>query len=257
MGKESAPERQPQSGFVRGLREESTTIGNHSPMFDPQDISALSNAISLARLKPYLSHTNGNHEAALHLYAWNMEISAALWGGFHLLEITLRNSLHNQLVTLTGADDWWNIRSDEDRNESLLSPSLLILIDKALSKSARRRRASFEVISEISFGFWSGLLSKKFHERLWTGKLENAFPSYAGQRDSLHASLEVMRLIRNRIAHHEPIYERDILSDHFQICAILGFIEPRAEAWLRQNSRVPEVMSSKSLKIAGEIPTRF
>jgi hypothetical protein len=42
------------------------------------------------------------------LYVWNVAISAALWGGFNVMEVALRNTMHTQLALWVGMEDWWN-----------------------------------------------------------------------------------------------------------------------------------------------------
>jgi hypothetical protein len=61
-----------------------------------------------------------------------------------------------------------------------------------------------KVIAELTFGFWPSLISKHFHP-LWSASLHKAFPYAHAPRRAVHLRLEVIRRLRNRIAHHEPI----------------------------------------------------
>jgi hypothetical protein len=61
-----------------------------------------------------------------------------------------------------------------------------------------------KVIAELTFGFWPNLISKHFHP-LWSASLHKAFPYAHVPRRDVHFRLEVIRRLRNRIAHHEPI----------------------------------------------------
>ncbi|MEU5137434.1 hypothetical protein [Streptomyces californicus] len=40
----------------------------------------------------------GSRRAAVDLYRWNITASAAVYEGLHLLEVVLRNAIHDQLV---------------------------------------------------------------------------------------------------------------------------------------------------------------
>jgi hypothetical protein len=53
--------------------------------------------LSQARLAPYLRATNGNLRAALKLYQWNVEMSAAVYKMLHLVEVFLRNAIDAEL----------------------------------------------------------------------------------------------------------------------------------------------------------------
>jgi hypothetical protein len=52
--------------------------------YSPTIINALERALSPERLSTYLAAANGDHAAALRLYVWNTEISAALYGPLHI-----------------------------------------------------------------------------------------------------------------------------------------------------------------------------
>ena len=64
-------------------------------------------ALSPARFAPYLAKTAGDMTAAIRLYWWNVEISAAFYTPLHCLEIALRNALHQRLTIKFKRTDWW------------------------------------------------------------------------------------------------------------------------------------------------------
>lgn len=74
---------------------------------DPARLPALPRLLGTDRFGTYLAATGGDRARAVRLYSWNIEISPALWGAFHILEISLRNALHHRLVDRAGHDDWW------------------------------------------------------------------------------------------------------------------------------------------------------
>jgi len=45
-----------------------------------------------------------------------------------------------------------------------------------------------------------------------------------GLRRTLHEDLERLRKLRNRIAYHEPIFDRNLAIDHEKICGLIGHI---------------------------------
>jgi hypothetical protein len=161
------------------------------------------------QIRYFRSCAGGNSERALRLYAWNIEISSAFWGSFHMLEISLRNALHSELAKLANQEDWWNV-------------------DLPLHIEIRK-----EVRRAVAFAM------KRHKELPTTGhvvaELNLAFPHYTGRRGALHDDLERLRMLRNRIAHHEPIFDRNLALDHDKLCGLIGYIEPEAMSWVIDN----------------------
>jgi hypothetical protein len=52
-----------------------------------------------------LAHDTGYD--ALDVYVFNMALAGAMLGPLHILEITMRNAMHEALVTHAGRRDWW------------------------------------------------------------------------------------------------------------------------------------------------------
>ena len=74
----------------------------------PVDKVNFAAGLPIERLQPYLEHSGGNVTQAINCYLWNIEISSAFWGSFHLLEVSLRNALDKQLARNLGVSGWWN-----------------------------------------------------------------------------------------------------------------------------------------------------
>jgi hypothetical protein len=68
---------------------------------------ALRDVLSPERLAPYEAACAGDLTAALRLYAWNIEVSAAFHGLLGCLEAALRNAMSLRLAAHFGRDDWW------------------------------------------------------------------------------------------------------------------------------------------------------
>ena len=65
------------------------------------DPALLERRISADRLAPYKLTVGGELSAALDLYQWNAEVSAAFWVVLGHLEILVRNAMHEQLTALS------------------------------------------------------------------------------------------------------------------------------------------------------------
>lgn len=210
---------------------------------DPANLSALPPAISPERLAPYISQVHGDHDRALRLYTWNIEIAAAFWGPLHVVEVAFRNAVHNQMTQRFARADWWH--HPNVHLHAAMTDQLTIAESKAQDNAKRRRRprVAGDVVAELSFGFWSGFLGRggpqQYETRYWQPFLHRAFPSYSGPRGPLHRQLENVRLFRNRVAHHEPIFNRHLQADHQTILRLAGYLHPDIQIYIGANSRVP------------------
>lgn len=199
----------------------------------------------------------------MNLYAWNIEISAAFWGVYHMFEITYRNAIHQQLEVHTGVSDWWN-----SSLRSKIHQSELGTINRAITDASKNHAelqtpmatpayTAGHVVAELSLGFWTILLANKYHASLWTGNLENSFPQYTGKRNDLHKTLVRLTRLRNRIAHHEPVIERDLKLDEMYLLSIIDYINPKARQWVDLHSRIKSVLADKTNKLNGTLRSSF
>ncbi|XVQ83855.1 hypothetical protein ACQP2K_34245 [Microbispora siamensis] len=105
------------------------------------------------------------------------------------------------------------------------------------------------MVAELSFGFWVGLLGRGGHNRyemrLWWPALRYAFPGYNGPRRALHQDLDHLRTLRNRIAHHEPVFRRHLAADAATVERVVRYICPVTAEWLREHSRLEEVLRAR------------
>jgi hypothetical protein len=210
---------------------------------------------SVKRLEPYLAVHAGDRSAAVRLYAWNIQVSAAFQAPIGCLEIAYRNALDQQLAALFRRDDWW------------LAPQILLhrtaqrMVDEATQEIQRRGESPTpgRTVAELSFGFWVSLLGSgtDYETRLWRPALRHAFPGYRGRRAPLHRQLDDVRRLRNRIAHHEPIHRRDLAADHEGIYRLLAYIPPEYADWVRLHDRVPDVLVCREGVCMGSLVASF
>ncbi len=212
-------------------------------------------AFSEARMKPYLDAVGGNAEAAVRLYWWNTEVSAALYGPLQCLEVTLRNALHRELSLAYGRADWWAAAPLNQNGRKLVA--------KAQEKCQRRGLRpppADDMVAELSFGFWASLISRgsSYDRRLWVPTLHKAFPHYSGRRDALYDNLWSLVLLRNRIMHYEPIHaRRGLAQDHAKIYRILGYLSPEVAKEAQAMDRFPSVVAHRRHTCGGSRPPRF
>jgi hypothetical protein len=205
--------------------------------------SVLRASVSGDRLGPYLAACTGDQAAAARLYAWNIRISGAFHAPLGCLEVACRNAMHQQLSAMFGRDDW------RDAPELGLHHTAQRIASDAKREVLRWRGGitSGRMVAELPFGFWVSLLGSgtDYETRLWRPGLRRAFPGYRGRRAALHLELDACRRLRNRIAHHEPIYARDLGADHARILRLLGYVSWDYAGWVRAHDRVPAVLAAR------------
>lgn len=100
-------------------------------------------------------------------------------------------------------------------------------------------------MAELSLGFWVGLIGPHYDATLWRKSLYRVFTSndrYLRRKD-VHGRFNAIRRFRNRVAHHEPIWDQDILSRHREIVEAIGWMCGDTALWVDRRSRVPTVAS--------------
>lgn len=131
----------------------------------------------------------------------------------------------------------------------ILTEKATMLIKQArlrVSRTSSRNASRDNVLSELSFGFWTSFTSKRYETTLWTPRLRHAFPNMAPQRRSLvSAKLEKARTLRNRIAHHESIFDHDLEQDFDGIVDVIFWMSKDAASWAVAQSRVPALLKNK------------
>ena len=218
-----------------------------SPFYtlDSEFLAAFRVALSPERLETYLRHTNGDQVLALRLYTWNTAVSAAFYGPLQALEVSLRNALHEQLYAAYG-ERWY------ENPAAGLAGNTLRKVEEAKRKLERSRYTlePSRLITELSFGFWVGLLGHggqrndqnqgkaSYEMTLWRPALHRAFPNVRISRKAAHRPLDYLRMVRNRIAHHEPIFSRYLEKDYASILQVTEWISFQAADWIRGHSRV-------------------
>jgi len=205
----------------------------------------LARLLSAPRLDAYKAAAGGRLDDALQLYAWNLSISTALFESIHYLEVAVRNTMDSSLTTWSAAtsgsvDPWY-------RNSAvaLSAPSrskVRLAVDRATDHSTRPELPG-RVVAELSLGFWWSLLADSYSRTLWQPCLRRAFPQ--ARRSRLHDSLGGVLRLRNRIAHHEPVHQRDLSGDYTTILATAERITPRLAWWIDVTSRVPTVLRER------------
>ncbi|WP_419850515.1 hypothetical protein [Candidatus Poriferisocius sp.] len=210
--------------------------------YSSQSLESLSSVISVERFGTYLRHASGDRRRAMRLYARNVALGGAFHGPLQTLEVVLRNAVHDTLAARFN-DRWFE-------DASLLEENEVRSVVRATEKLEMPWTAG-QVVAELNFGFWVALFARRYEERLWRTELHLLFAPKQNRKE-LHNQLNRLRTLRNRIAHHEPIFQRDLATDYKKILWILDMLSPEAAKWTDHHSRVYEVLDTNPSRI-----TRF
>jgi hypothetical protein len=217
--------------------------------FSAAILQALEHSLSPERMATYQAAARGDREQALLLYTWNTAASAAFYGPLQGLEVALRNAMHRELTAVYGPTWYDNPACGFDVGTST----------RILAAKDELRRDGYpldppHLVAVLSFGFWVALLGKggrgpgsgtpkrNYEMTLWRPCLYRAFPHVRLPRAQAHRPLDYLRTLRNRIAHHEPIFSRHLAADYQQILTVTGWMCPNTRDWIAHHSRVDEIL---------------
>lgn len=168
------------------------------------------------------------------LYARNMAVCAELLSYLHICEVATRNAVADALCLRYGPRWPWHaalLRSFPEARGAACAHSELQLL-------GRRHRSADQLVPHLRFAFWQQMFTRRFDDSLWHPCLTRVFPNIGtgeipGLRARLHTDLEHVRTLRNRIAHHEPVLERDLHRDLAAIERIIQARCPSTLCWLQ------------------------
>lgn len=181
---------------------------------------------------------NGDLDASLNLYEYNIRASEAFYTPLQNLEICLRNTIDSCMSNTYGAD-WFHNGTcglTMDAQNEVLAAYHNLGGDENLPPGA--------VIAELKFAFWVGLLAPKYDGTLWRKSLHRGFQKTGGKkRSDVHGRFNAIRRFRNRIAHHEPIFHKNLVLTHQEIIEAIGWMCGHTKAWTEHHSRVIAVLA--------------
>lgn len=101
--------------------------------------------------------------------------------------------------------------------------------------------------------FWQSMFTRRHDVRLWKPYLRGVLPGLdatkpiADLRKEIYDDLEHVRLLRNRIAHHEPIFTRNLPDDLQRIYRLIGLRSQEATAWvmLHHDAQLQALLQAK------------
>ncbi len=178
---------------------------------------------------------------ALSLYERNTRLSEAFYTALQGMEICLRNKLNEQLTNRFGAE-WFRPGRTPLQNDAV--ESIRDVFNNL--RIATRSITAGDLVAELSFGFWIGLLGPRYDATIWRQSIYLAFHENGARmaRKRVHSRFNALRRFRNRIAHHEPIFLNNLQNTHHEVIEATAWMCPNTAAWITHHSRFPQVYAA-------------
>jgi hypothetical protein len=177
-------------------------------------------------------------QLAFRFYLWNCTLCESFYLPLHFSEVVCRNAFHKGLVRRFG-DQWYSAKT----LHTLLSPrfaSELTDVCKEETTQHGPNMTAHHVVSGLTFGFWEHLATKRFDRYLWAHGIQAMFP-YAPKgkgREDLRKLIESVRRWRNRIAHHQAIFDKGPSRKHQETLELIKWACNHTGDWVASSSRV-------------------
>lgn len=214
--------------------------------------------LSPGRLGRYVAQTAGDRPRALALYEWNTQLGCALQHDLGHLEVALRNAYDAAAVVHWPGPGHW-LADDADR---LFAPLLRTrksggvkrqvdtnwrqreIVAKAVREAGGPRATPGKVVAQLSLGFWRYLTSSAHEKTLWVPMLHHAYPP-GTRRADVDDRIGRLHDVRNRIAHHEHLLDRNVAALHDDLLHIARQLLPELEQYLNATSTVRTLLQRR------------
>lgn len=199
---------------------------SNSPGVQPISAVALTRVLSSPRLEAYRLSPSDTPRVLIGRYRWNVALCMSLYAPLEYLEVAFRNSLHEALTAFKRTPTWYD-----------LSPAWLSSREQGAIAAAKTELGNHgkplepgRLVAELSFGFWTSLLSRSYEQVIWPPLLKPVFPNMPRQERTRHRVADRMhqvRKLRNRVFHHEPIWRWSNLPQRYaELEETIGWFEP-------------------------------
>lgn len=232
------PGHMPKAGTHRGVQERDTTLPIESQYLDALsqgDVASIVGTIRRERLAAYIDVTQSDVQA-LALYELNARLSNCLHEVIGGLEVALRNAVSEAIKDHYQRDDWYRARAFT----SLLAPERRQNIRDVRARLGAQRQEvrSGRVVAGLTFHFWVAMHENKYRDTIWTPFLRKLWPDGENIKH-VHKDLLKIRDLRNRIAHHEPIFSQRWRNRSDIVWLRLEQLSPPKHAWFENRVKSP------------------
>jgi|SRR5215212_9762461 len=199
--------------------------------------------LSRERLSSYADHA-GDFRRGIELYRWNAAVSAAFWPPLGHVEVALRNAMSHTLASRH--ERLGRVGSWLDDPDSELDARMRSHVGSARRRAVRQGKPATDgqAISELGFGFWRYLVTRR-RTSLWPD-LATAFPGAPDRRrETVEDPIARLHDLRNRIAYHQRIWNRDLAARYADVLLVAGYLDEDLPAWIVRGCAVPRLLCAR------------
>lgn len=220
-------------------------------------VAGLTLPVSSVRLESYRPPAGTDLEMLIN-YLWNLELNEALFPSLHAAEVSFRNSIHAAASAHYGTEFWFD-------QQDVLMAGQVRSVAKARDKLTQNQKphTAGRIVAALSFGFWISLFNRPYerqgrnspatrlywHDQNNQPRLLLATLPYLTNRYRARGPVEARYTqvleLRNRVAHHEPIWARpDLRREHDLILNAISWVSPQMRDAIALCDRFPDVRRS-------------
>jgi hypothetical protein len=162
--------------------------------------------------------------------SWEAKTSKAFYGLLRDVETGMRTAMAGRLTDYYKQRDWWRSPRVQLTHETRAS----IASAEGKAKKYGPGSGPEDVESQFSFGLWVALLGRglNYETQFWR-PVRGGFPGFTGRRTQLWRQLDHLRILRNKVAHHDPIGARHLEMDRLSALQVIGYLSPSLAEWTR------------------------
>lgn len=204
----------------------------------------LRTGLSERRLARYAPAAADGAVSTADMYLWNCALCEAFYLPLHIAEITSRNAIHSAL--LYRGERWYENKTFR----RILEPYYDRELEKALADERDRHGGAVDahhLVSALPMGFWQHMTSGRFERFLFPRGIQKNFrhAPWSKSRQDLHDLIEGLRRWRNRIAHHNAIFDRSPVTRYQETLELISWCSPDLSHWVASRSRVSQVINER------------
>lgn len=175
----------------------------------------------------------------------NITLCEAVYPVLHVLEVVMRNRIHDAFRSHYGADDWYS--------QEWLLQGHRHLVAKAHDDLGKRGKPldPDHTIAALGFGFWCGMFHAGYESATgpWPRLLKAVLPRVPKSwrtRAKIQTRVEEARHLRNRVFHHESIgHAADLPGRYRGLIELLGWLSQEARQHVENICRFRAVYADR------------
>jgi hypothetical protein len=139
---------------------------------------------------------------------------------------------------IQGSAGFLTVKSEEARLKAL----------QRLSEAGKHNPSPDEIVAALTFDFWSNLFRPDY-KSTWEdiSFIRKCFPNMAAPYDWRFIQNYTRRInaLRNRIAHHEPVWnQNNLILDYEKCLELINISCPHTKKWVQRHSTVYGILNS-------------